>query len=599
MRIAANESRERWAGAWRTALGAWSRHLLLRAPQLCLTDQEAAREGLTESFAMIRLVDQAVIINLADIERRGLAEYAVEILAHEIGHHVLAPATLTDHARALARIRRALPTLEAHAPMVANLYTDLLINDRLQRSANLRLAELFARVGNGTAGDSSLWRLYLRIYELLWSLPRGDLAGDRLDDAAEGDAWLAMRIVRHYARRWLDGSDKFAMLLLPYLAKDAGSGDAARAWHDTRSAAAQGEPAGLAEEDENETAPLIHPSQDPELTGAEAADVAGGKQAPSEPVAPAAGSSTGQGRQPFEYGEILRAAGVVATDHDLAVRYYREKAAPHVVPFPARRRPRSADPLPEGLEPWSVGESLDSIDWLQTILQSPHVIPGMTTVQRVWGVAEGTDAARMPLNLDVYIDSSGSMPNPQQLLSFPTLAGAILCLSALRAGASVQVTVWSGKEQVTSTPGFIRDTQQVLRTLTSFYGGGTQFPLPTLRETYDRQSGSRPTHLMMISDDGITTIFDRDERGNEGWDVLQAALTKARGGATFVLNLPKGWETASNAFYKRELLIRAGSELDIDIYRIDDWPELVKFAGEFARRTYALNERAPLAELPL
>lgn len=599
MRIAGDESRERWSAAWRTALGAWSRHLLLRAPQLCLTDQEALREGLTESFAMIRLVDQAVIINLADIERRGLTDYAVEILAHEIGHHVLAPATLTDHARALARVRRAVPTLEAHAPMVANLYTDLLINDRLQRSANLRLAEVFKRVGGDAPADSSLWRLYLRIYELLWSLPRGELVGDRLDDVAEGDAWLAMRIIRHYARRWLDGSDKFAMLMLPYLAQDAGSGDAARAWHDTRSAAAGGEPAGLSEADDAETEPLMHPSRDPELTGAVAPDDAEEKQTPSESVSPPPGSPAGQGRQPFEYGEILRSAGVVATDHELAVRYYREKAAPHVVPFPARRRPRSADPLPEGLEPWTVGESLDSIDWLQTILQSPHVIPGMTTVRRVWGVAEGTDAARVPLNLDVYIDSSGSMPDPQQLLSFPTLAGAVLCLSALRAGASVQVTVWSGKEQVTSTPGFVRDTQQVLRTLTSFYGGGTQFPLPVLRETYDRQPGSRAAHLMMISDDGVTTIFDRDERGNEGWDVLQAALTKARGGATFVLNLPAEWETGKYAFHKRELLIRARDELSIDIYRIDDWEQLVKFAGDFARRTYALRSRAPLAELSL
>ena len=33
-------------------------------------------------------------------------------------------------------MRRALPTLEQHAPMVANLYTDLFINDRLPRATN-------------------------------------------------------------------------------------------------------------------------------------------------------------------------------------------------------------------------------------------------------------------------------------------------------------------------------------------------------------------------------------------------------------------------------------------------------------------------------
>src|SRR5262245_19346607 len=85
MMTAEASTRKRWADAWRSALSAWSRHIMLRAPQLCATDQDAQREGLTDSFAMIRLVDQSVIINLAEVERRGLADYAVEILAHEIG----------------------------------------------------------------------------------------------------------------------------------------------------------------------------------------------------------------------------------------------------------------------------------------------------------------------------------------------------------------------------------------------------------------------------------------------------------------------------------------------------------------------------------
>ena len=48
----------------------------------------------------------------------------------------------------------------------------------------------------------------------------------------------------------------------------------------------------------------------------------------------------------------------------------------------------------------------------------------------------------------------------------------------------------------------------------------------------------------------------------------------------------KEWETSSYAFPNRELLIRARDELDISIYRIDDWEELVKFARDFAKRVY-------------
>ncbi len=168
--------RERWAAAWPAALDAWSRFTRLRPPTFCLTADEAKREGLTGSFAMIRFVDQAIIVSLPAVVACRVEPFALEILAHEIGHHVLAPATLTDHARCLARMRWSLPTVEHHAPTVANLYTDLLINDRLQRSAGLYESEVYrAMAGRGTGG--AVWTLYLRIYEILWSLERGSLGG--------------------------------------------------------------------------------------------------------------------------------------------------------------------------------------------------------------------------------------------------------------------------------------------------------------------------------------------------------------------------------------------------------------------------------------
>ena len=56
---------------------------------------------------MIRLQDQTVVVSLPEVAAYHLEDYAVEVLAHEIGHHVLAPATLTDHARMIARMRWA------------------------------------------------------------------------------------------------------------------------------------------------------------------------------------------------------------------------------------------------------------------------------------------------------------------------------------------------------------------------------------------------------------------------------------------------------------------------------------------------------------
>lgn len=134
------------------------------------------------------------------------------------------------------------------------------------------------------------------------------------------------------------------------------------------------------------------------------------------------------------------------------------------------------------------------------------------------------------------------MPNPQRRISYLSLAGAVIALSALRAGARVQVTLWSGKQQCMHTPGFVRDEQAILRTLTGFYGGATAFPIHRLRDTYLGARRERPAHLLMISDDGITTMFEQDEHGNDGWDVSAQALAVAGGGGSMALQLPSDWD---------------------------------------------------------
>jgi hypothetical protein len=579
----------RWLAAWPQALEAWSKFTRLRPPQLCLTRQEAKKEGLTGSFAMIRLTDQAVIVSLPEVVESGVSELAVEILAHEIGHHVLAPSNLTDHGRMIARMRRALPTLERHAPFVANLYTDLLINDRLVRGAGLRMHQVYQALGV-VEKPSKVWRLYLRTYEVLWSLPRGTLCAGTLEDRMEGDAWLGARLLRSYARDFLAGSGGFASLLLPYLAEDEHALDGYERLFDTRDAASGGNPSGLSE-GENEPAP-VHPAYDPNLNdqlGPSAGD--GEDAAPPREAVPQSPPGAGQTRQPFEYGEILRAMGLSISDHEVAIRYYRERAIPHLVPFPRRRTPQSQEPLPEGLDPWDFGYPLDQVDWLETMLKSPRVVPGFTTVQRAWGTMDGQLPKSEPLDLDLYVDSSGSMANPQRLISFPALAGAIICISALRAGARVQATLWSGARQFHTTPGFVRDEHQLLGVLTGYFGGATAFPIHVLRDTFQkRPRNARPAHILVISDDGVSTAFDKDELGNSGWDVMRMALASARGGATFVLNLYDNWEKQQHAVY--EAIRRARDELGIDVQRVASWDELVAFARAFARKRYSEESRA-------
>lgn len=574
---------QRWRANWPAALAVWSKYTRLRHPHLCRSQVEAAEEGLSDSFAMIRLADQRVVVNLEQVQALQLEDYATEILAHEIGHHVLAPANATDHFRLLARIRRALPTLEQHAPMVANLYTDLLINDRLQRQADLRMADIYRRLAADSSTQDPLWSLYMGIYENLWLLDRGSLGGAS-DKTHRAAAWLGARLVRVYARNWLDGAGRFASLLLPYLVDNERRHEGLNRLHDTAQAAADCNPRGVLDVEAEEIDGAIHPSRDPKITGEEA-------DAQEPPTSESASSnsarqSQGQMREPYEYGELLRAAGVDLSDHDIAVRYYRERALPDLVPFPVREAPAASEPQLEGVEPWEVGDPLEDIDWLQSTLQSPHIIPGLTTVRRVYGLAPGRMQEPLPVDLDIYVDSSGSMPDPQQQTSFLALAASIIALSAQRAGSRVQATLWSGKNQVTGTAGFVRDENAILRVITGFYGSATCFPIHRLRETYAaRDPQTRPVHILHISDDGITTMFDQDELGNSGWDVAADALATAGAGGSMALGIPADW-AATDRDWATDLR-RARDEQDWDIHAVEEMSQLVDFARAFARKHYS------------
>jgi hypothetical protein len=565
-----------WKKAWPEALNAWSKFTRLRSPLLCETVQASRSEGLKDSFAMIRLVDQAIVIDLTEIIEMKLTGYGVEILAHEIGHHILAPANLTDHARLIARTRYGLPTYERYAPFVANLYTDALINDRLQRSVRLKLAGVYIRLRQDQP-VGQVWNLYMRMYEILWSLKTQTLISSPLKDEMEGDAQLGARVIRSFGSEWLRGAGRFASLLLPYLIEDDKEQKKLlplRDWADTKDASAGGDPAGITDCEPDEKKDAVHPSGDPAESGT---------LPPAETKA-SPGGRQGQRREPFEYGELLRAAGIDIDDHTAAIRYYREQARKYVLPFPRRKAPDSKDPLPEGLEPWEIGEPFDAIDWQQTVFISPRVIPGLTTVRRVWGFAEGTLPAFTPFDLDLYVDSSGSMANPQRTVSYPALAGAILCLSALRAGARVQVTLWSGTSQYMTTKGFIRDEEAALKILTGYFGGSTAFPIHMLRKTYCEHTIERPVHLMVVSDDGVTTMFDSDEQGNSGWRIVQEALTKAGGGGTLVLNIRRDWDHHAQGDYAK--ILRARDALGWDVYPIVRWEDLTAFARTFAKRHY-------------
>jgi hypothetical protein len=226
---------------------------------------------------------------------------------------------------------------------------------------------------------------------------------------------------------------------------------------------------------------------------------------------------------------------------------------------------------------WEASDDLDTLDLLGSLAQSPILVPGITTVQRVYGEMPGSDPAKVPLDLDIYVDCSGSMPDPAVNVSYLALAGTILALSALRAGARVQATLWSGAGQFDTSGGFLRDEKRLLGILTGYIAGATAFPLHVLRDTYkDRKPSEPPAHIVVISDEGVDTILEKDEFRTPGDRICRMALKAARGGGTLVLNL-------SNPDWPKRQELEA---LGFRVHPVTDWEQLMAFARAFVRENY-------------
>ncbi|CAK0757343.1 VWA domain-containing protein [uncultured Gammaproteobacteria bacterium] len=594
---------QRWLESWPQALALWSRFTKLQDPVWCLSEEDEKREGLTGSFAMIRLTDHAVVISLRQIEASGMTEFALEILAHEIGHHVFAPANANDHLRLLARLRRGLPGVEDRTPLIANLYADLLINDRLHRLADLRLPEVYRRLtGLHVAGHPSkgaelrLWTLYMRAYERLWGLERGDLAHGRIDPTLDYDAGLIARLVRGYAKDWLSGAGRFAAVCLPYLMEDGEkSRQEAVPWRrllDTRDAGQGANPTGLSEVEDDEITGAVHP-RDEEL--AEITDGVEGDLSGKTGRNPA-GSTHPAGehhRQPSEYLELFKAAGINMAPDEAAYRYYRERALPHLIPFPAKVQPDTREPQLEGLDPWSLGDAAEAIDWFESVLVSPRVVPGYTTKQRHMETAIGDQPEHRPVDLYLGIDCSGSMVNPRYNISYPVLGGTIMALSALRAGARVMAVLSGDPGDCTSTEGFIRDERAVMAILTGYLGTGYAFGIPRLNKTF-AETRPTPAHILIISDGDIFSMLEEGSAktrrkgkvvekvsrlpGSEsGWDIAERSLKAAGGAGTMLLHMHEG------SFKDEVKRLRAQGWA---VHHVTDWAEVVAFARAFARTTW-------------
>lgn len=564
--------------AWQAALDLWG--VQLHPPNM-------VRDSATGTFAWFTF-PPSISIDLDELARQGAERHLASVFAHEIGHHVLSPSTritsfklMQQMARAIVASdpRRAIP-VNGTARHLSNLWSDLLINDRVVRMQRKQhpgtepdMITLWRTLTAREPGSNAAWWVLMRAYELLWSLPSNTLCPndpptvpetvreevrarqhvdpatldvsmvredlqekERVHRAAAmrvralqdelllsqpvqpvADAEYVAQAIRTFGADPVGGALTFGMVLVPYLVLESMISDGA-ALPAGGCAEQGGAPATAAE--------LTQVLADPRLD-----------EPPVHPAAAAVGAtSTGQARDQ-SYGIAQTLDLFAGSDpNGVMLAWYEAQARPWIRPLLQSGRGLATHGIPGPLETWELGDDATELDWPATLAVNPVVVPGVTTRRRTQ-LPDDPVATTEAVTLDLYIDSSGSMPRPDRG-SPAVLAGMILVLSTLKGGGRVRVTSWSGRGQVAGDSVFTRDRSEIMRQLTTFFSGGTVFPLDLLAHRYPPGdhgfSGGRDElrHLVVLSDDGLMSLFGA---GQEEYAGVAAAVRRQLDTATLLV----------------------------------------------------------------
>ena len=534
--------------AWPEAKRVWAPSILLGEPAL--------RDKI-QALAYTDLETREIFVNPRQVEERGLHESLEGILAHEVGHHLRYPGTLSLHAR-LQLLEKQLLGLQKYS--LLNLFTDFLINEHVGRTHRDQLIAVYRAFG--ASMEDPPFCFYLAAYEELWCLEAGTLLGAALDPMEKefpgyrSEAQILAQDLFNLAPNVFTQFIYFASVLVRYIPPES-------------------EPATTNPLNCDHSRPGPDDYADaivPTAAEEEAID-----RALEEGWIPKARKTEWTPDQ-VQARRISALPGTLAGRAHLlpaimAAHYRRLASAYLIQPPPEQRR---GDPLvPTTLEEWEPGEAVREIDWRGTLAQRGDE----------WGVAqplkreredslEGASPALWIPKMEIYLDVSGSMPDPKSQVNAMTLAAQILCLSTIRHEGKVRALVYSGN--TIKSWDWVRSEQVISKFLMNYIGGGTVFPFGELVFSVHECHADPPIRVIISDSD-----FDANCKGTpNAFTLLSDAAKLSR---PLVLLLHRPHKLAAENYRK------AGAQVVI-VERLDDFPKL---AADLTKSLFGDKRRAP------
>jgi hypothetical protein len=467
------------ADAWSRAQAFWSKFLLLGAP---------VNGTASGSVAQIDLATRQVSLDLQLIRQHGLCDCLTGILAHEVGHHVRYPGTLAVHAR-MRMLERALLPLKEYT--LTNLFTDLMINDALRPEFGDDLCRVYRAFADGRnwRGDPP-FVFYLAVYEERWGLEPGSLMGPKCAADFE-DEYPGSR-----AEAQVLGQNLFALgpnvytqflyfvsVVAKYAVLDG----------EQEPTAADPYSCGCGEPSPDDWADALTP----DAREREAIRRAGREGWISPQTAERMTDEEASDRR------VASLPGFGETDAtrvpEVMAAYYRQQAERFFLRPPPQLRIGEAT-TPSTIEEWEPGEAPRDIDWGATLLQRGEILGAAQPLKRQKvAEAEGWEVPLWQPRVEIYLDVSGSMPDPRVTRNAMTLAAQVLVTGAIRAGGWARATLYSCAP--VQYREWCRSEAELSKFLMHYIGGGTDFPFGQLRESVAECAHDQPIRVVITDHD--------------------------------------------------------------------------------------------------
>jgi len=202
-----------------------------------------------------------------------------------------------------------------------------------------------------------------------------------------------------------------------------------------------------------------------------------------------------------EYGAPAGQAGIMVDGNPLAT-WYRGLSKDLIEIKIYEEKPGGQ--LPIYPEVWRLGEPLEELDIVQTVLNSPIIIPNITTRKWAKKIGEGHLVEKQIPDLLLVLDSSGSMKwnylvkkasgvyHTALLASFATLH------FAANKGVKFSIINFSNRADICD---WTNNYQKAERILLRYQGGGTQLPIKAIVKQCEKSD--REVLIFILTDFGI------------------------------------------------------------------------------------------------